>query len=226
MNRYQTLILSLLVLAGVMFFFSLKSLKSVSNVDSFVRNQKNADLFEGRKTTANKEKEACASLERQRAFFTEKKAGFSASPPDASRKECTFLLDKECTREKAVENWEKLLDQLVEQKENPTQERVAYVKEVFDKLDRQDQLDNIHHSLNLLPDDQFPALYGILYDKTENPEVLDAIFSDALNRPEEIKNPLMKELVKDKEHPCYFESARILDVIGELQVTSQPTSSP
>jgi len=43
-----------------------------------------------------------------------------------------------------------------------------------------------------LPDEQFPALYGLLFDKTQDFEVLDEIFSDALNRPEEIKVPLMK----------------------------------
>lgn len=42
--------------------------------------------------------------------------------------------------------------------------------------------------------------------------MLDAIFSDALNRPE-IKMPLMRELRKDREHPMFFESARILDVV-------------
>ena len=87
-------------------------------------------------------------------------------------------------------------------------------------------MDGIHRSLNLFPDEQFPSLYAILYDKTENPEVLDAIFSDALNRPEELKNPLMKELVKDNEHPCFFESARILDVIGELDAKPAPAPAP
>jgi hypothetical protein len=68
-------------------------------------------------------------------------------------------------------------------------------------------------ALNLIPDEQFFVLYPILYDKGEPEEVLDAIFSDALNRDEEIKIPLMKELRKDKTHPMFFESARILDVI-------------
>lgn len=116
-------------------------------------------------------------------------------------------------REKAVAAWETLVDQVIEQKEAPAAEQAKKVKEAFDKLDKEDQMDGIHRSLNLFPDEQFPALYAILYDKTENPEVLDAIFSDALNRPEEIKMPLMRELRKDREHPMFFESARILDVV-------------
>lgn len=129
-------------------------------------------------------------------------------------------------REKAVESWEALLDRVIEQKEVPAAKQAKGIKETFDKLAKEDQMEGIHQALNLLPDEQFPTLYAILFDKSERPEVLDAIFSDALNRPEELKNPLMKELVKDKEHPCFFESARILDVIGELEVRSSPTPSP
>jgi len=118
--------------------------------------------------------------------------------------------------EKAVEAWESLVDQMAEMTDAPTRERRASVKEAFDKLGKEDQMDAIQTALNLLPDEQFTSLYGILFDKQENPEVLDEIFSDALNRPEEIKIPLMKELAKDKTHPMFFESARILDATGEL----------
>ncbi len=117
---------------------------------------------------------------------------------------------------KAVAAWEGLIDKLSELTGAPTAEQMVSVKEAFDSLDKNDQEDAIKTALNLLPDEQFIALYGILLDKTVNEEILDAIFSDALNRPEEIKIPLMKALVKDKTHPMYFESARILDVTGEL----------
>ena len=127
---------------------------------------------------------------------------------------------KAAAAEKAVEAWEKLVDELVDTKDAPTLERMTSVKEAFDRLDKNDQMDAIYTSLNLLPDEQFTALFGILYDKSENAEVLDAIFSDALNRDEDIKVPMMKELVLDKEHPMFFESARILDVTGELDKMS------
>ena len=116
----------------------------------------------------------------------------------------------------AVAGWETLVDQLVELTDAPAKERKDQVKKAFDALDPADQMDAIHRGLNLLPDAQFDSLCGILFDKTENVHVLDAIFSDALNRPDEIKIPIMKALVTDKQHPMFFESARILDVTGEL----------
>jgi len=140
-------------------------------------------------------------------------AGAAGSGKEASA-------NKTAAAEKAVESWENLIDKLSELTDAPTQERMVSVKEAFDTLDKNDQVDAINTALNLLPDEQFTSLYGILLDKTENEEVLDAIFSDALNRPEEIKVPLMKELAKDKTHPMYFESARILDATGESDETT------
>lgn len=119
--------------------------------------------------------------------------------------------------EQAAKTWDAMVRQLAETNSAPTEERIVQVKEAFDCLGKADQMDGMRLALNLLPDEQFPCLYGILFDKSENAEILDAIFSDALNRPEEIKLPAMKILAMDKQHPMFFESARILDATGELE---------
>ncbi|MFA6103248.1 MAG: hypothetical protein WCV67_08450 [Victivallaceae bacterium] len=116
-------------------------------------------------------------------------------------------------REQAVASWENQIDDVIAYADVPAKESSWLIKAAFDKLYKDDQFDGIHYGLNLLPDEQFPGLYGILYDKNEDPEVLDAIFSDALNRSEEIKMTVLKSLRKDREHPMFFESSRILDVI-------------
>ncbi len=124
-------------------------------------------------------------------------------------------------REQAVAAWESLVGQVTGQKDVPAGQS-KQVKEVFDKLDKEDQKDGIIRAKNLFSDQQFPVLYAILFDKTEDPEVLDAIFSDALNRPEKIKIPLMQELRKNRGHPLYFEAARILDVVEPEKVPAAP----
>lgn len=116
-------------------------------------------------------------------------------------------------REQAVVAWEKQIDDVIERTNVPVKDQARRVKEAFQKLAKDDQVECIHYGLNLLPDDRFAVLNDLLYDKNEDPEVLDAIFSDALNRPEEIKLPLLKALRKNREHPMFFEAARILDVI-------------
>jgi hypothetical protein len=97
-----------------------------------------------------------------------------------------------------------------------TPEDQVAVADVFNKLDSPQQLEQIRQAMNLLPDKTVQVVYGILFDNTQPEEVVDVIFSDLLNRNEAIKNPVMEQIVKDKKHPMYFESARILDVIGLL----------
>ncbi len=123
-------------------------------------------------------------------------------------------------RLKAIEAWEGFVDGVAERTGKPTAEQALAFKREFAKLDKADQLDSIQTALNLLPDEQFPLLYPILFDKTGDPDVLDEIFSDGLNHEDDIKVPMMKEIYKDKAHPMYVEAARILDATGELDEES------
>ena len=229
MNRYKLLIAGLLMLAGVILFMTLRTSKPEAQeaVPAAVEKAKRLAAQEkAAPKTAQTKEQARAKAASKAAAQTEAaqtEAEHVAVEPKAAAQQAVTS-EQKTPREQAVATWEKLVDQVIEQKDVPVDEQAVRVKEAFDKLDKEDQMDGIHRSLNLFPDEQFPALYAILYDKTENPEVLDAIFSDALNRPESLKNPLMKELVKDKTHPCFFESARILDVIGELNV--KPGAAP
>jgi hypothetical protein len=119
-------------------------------------------------------------------------------------------------RVQAVKVWEAFIDEVAERTAKPTAEQALEFKESFHKLDPADQMEGLQTALNLLPDEQFPLLYPILFDKKENRDVLDDIFSDALNRDEDLKVPIMKEIYKDREHPLFAEASRILDVTGEL----------
>lgn len=225
MNRYKLLIAALLVLAGGVLLVTFRPSRAGRD-DASVSAEKESDS----PARAAAKSESASNRQRTKTKPSVSPEQTAAEPENSpatkSGSSGSDAAEPKTAREKAVEAWESLVDQLVEQKDASPQEQATRVKEAFDKLDKEDQMDGIHRSLNLLPDEQFPSLYGILFDKAENAEVLDAIFSDALNRPEELKNPLMKELIKDKTHPCFFEAARILDVIGELEPKSEPTASP
>jgi len=217
MNRYRILIGCLLVLAGliiVLTFLPAEKTVSLSEETGTAGGVRSERVSSVRAITPESAAGEKASVLKQRlpaelvgSAEEHEKSGAKGSVGGSPEKK------NAAAREKAVAVWEALVDQMIGQKEAPTVEQAKHVKEVFDKLDKDDQMDGVHRALNLFPDEQFPALYEILYDKKEDPEVLDAIFSDALNRPDELKNPLMKELRKDREHPLFFESARILDVV-------------
>lgn len=94
-----------------------------------------------------------------------------------------------------------------------TMEEQAEIRELFNALAPEAKLENINHAVNLLPDETVSVINGILFDTTQPGEVIAVIFHDLLNRDESIKNPMMEEIVKNKNHPMYVESARILDIV-------------
>ena len=80
--------------------------------------------------------------------------------------------------------------------------------------DRQDEC--IHRALNLIPDENVMLLAGVLMDKTMDKEIVETVYNDILNRDEDVKKPILQEIFKDKSHPCWVDTAWILDVTGEL----------
>ena len=74
----------------------------------------------------------------------------------------------------------------------------------------------LHRALNLVSDDHVLLLAGILFDKSIDKEYLELVFNDVLNRDEEVKKLILPKIFKDKDHPCWADTAWILDVTGEL----------
>ena len=74
----------------------------------------------------------------------------------------------------------------------------------------------IHRALNLIPDENVMLLAGVLMDKTMDKEIVETVYNDILNRDEDVKKPILQEIFKDKSHPCWADTAWILDVTGEL----------
>ncbi len=116
-------------------------------------------------------------------------------------------------RDKQLERWDALVDRVAATDE-VTLELGVELRNALNGVDPQDRLPAIHSALNLVPDGGFAVFVPLLFDKGQPEEILDAIFNDMLNRDESVKEPLMKELRKDKSHPMFFESARILDATG------------
>lgn len=74
----------------------------------------------------------------------------------------------------------------------------------------------LHRALNLIPDENVMLLAGILMDKSQDKDLIELVYNDVLNRDEDVKKPILKQIFKDREHPCWADTAWILDVTGEL----------
>lgn len=149
--------------------------------------------------------------------------------------------EDETPAEKALKRWEKIIETFYEESEEPenkgggngggkggdnapgvgtTSPRVTLadqmrVRDAFRELSDDDKESEVHHAMNLLPDESVAVMYGVLFDKTQSEEIMDVIFSDILNRDEVIKNPMMRVIREDKDHPMYPEADRILEVVED-----------
>lgn len=119
--------------------------------------------------------------------------------------------------EKLVDAFDDLTDKWQEPSEKGvTMEQVGRFREQFRKVPKARQEECLQRALNLIPDENVMLLAGILMDKSCDGELLELIYNDVLNRDESVKKPILQEIYKDKTHPCWADTAWILDVTGEL----------
>lgn len=108
----------------------------------------------------------------------------------------------------------------------PTLKDVEAFVAQFRKVPPSRKDDCMRRALNLIPDGNVMLLAGVLMDKSQSRETIDAVFGDILNRDAAVKTPVLREVLKDTEHPCWNEAARILDVTGQLQRPPRQVTTP
>ncbi|MCL1887514.1 MAG: hypothetical protein FWF96_01410 [Kiritimatiellaeota bacterium] len=115
--------------------------------------------------------------------------------------------------ERAVKEWEDLAEKLQEADFTADPRLSKKIKEAFDALEPGEERE--HHMramVNLISDGAIHALVPILLDTGYDEDILDIIFDDILNRDDEIKYPILEEIVKNPDHPNFVDAAHILEV--------------
>ncbi|MBR5549351.1 MAG: hypothetical protein IKU71_06440 [Kiritimatiellae bacterium] len=119
--------------------------------------------------------------------------------------------------EKKVEAFDSLTDKWMEKSGGEvTMKDMDDFVSAFKAVPKARKDECLHRALNLVSDDHVLLLAGILFDKSIDKEYLELVFNDVLNRDEEVKKLILPKIFKDKEHPCWADTAWILDVTGEL----------
>lgn len=78
------------------------------------------------------------------------------------------------------------------------------------------------HAVNLCEDEQFGQLEAVYYNSATPTEVSEIIFNDALNRPDEIKLPMLAKTLRNPVHPMAGEAREILEMYLDLEPGSVP----
>ena len=85
----------------------------------------------------------------------------------------------------------------------------------FRAVPKEERDDGIRRALNLIPDENALLLAGVLMDKAQEKDIVELVFNDVLNRGDEVKMPMLRQIFKDKSHPCWADAAWIFDATGE-----------
>ena len=124
---------------------------------------------------------------------------------------------REAEAEKMVDAFDNLTDKWMEPSaKGVMMADVDNFAKVFRQVPKDRQDECIHRALNLISDENVMLLAGVLMDKAMDKEIVETVYNDILNRDEDVKKPILQEIFKDKSHPCWADTAWILDVTGEL----------
>ena len=139
------------------------------------------------------------------------------SEPESEEEPLTEEEKREAEEEKLVDAFDGLTDKWQEPSaKGVTMADIDNFAQSFRKIPKARQDECVHRALNLIPDENVMLLAGILMDKTMDKEIVETVFNDVLNRDEDVKKPILQQIFKDKSHPCWADTAWILDVTGEL----------
>ena len=112
-------------------------------------------------------------------------------------------------------SWEEKLDVILTS-EGSNSEAVRRLLQEFNRLPPEAQTEYIAHALNLCEDEEFGSVEGIYLQSGTPTEVSEQIFDDALNRPDELKLPLMARTMTTPNHPMQQHAREILCLYLDL----------
>ena len=127
--------------------------------------------------------------------------------------------------EKKVDAFDSLTDKWMKKEDGEvTMKDIDDFAAAFKSIPPRRKNECLHRALNLVSDDHALLLAGILFDKSIDKEYLELVFNDVLNRDEEVKKLILPKIFKDKDHPCWADTAWILEATGELPTPKKEKS--
>ena len=97
----------------------------------------------------------------------------------------------------------------------PTMEDIGNFLALFGRIPHRRKKECLQRALNLIPDENIILLVGILMDKSQDRDLVRLVYDDIINRDNSVKNSILQEIYKDKDHSCWSDTEWIFEVTGE-----------
>jgi len=112
-----------------------------------------------------------------------------------------------------AEEGDVLIDEILRaDKEIPEMARDLH--ELVKKLNGEAQVNASRHLVNLTSDEDYGLIAGFLVDQKMNPEVIEVLFSDLMNRDRTLQLPLFMNILKNPQHPQNEEVRNVMTILA------------
>lgn len=121
-------------------------------------------------------------------------------------------------------DWEQQLDSILSAP-GDTSSATRALLSAISGLPAEAQEQFIAHALNLCGESDYFRVEEIYFRSNLPQSVSETIFNDALNRPDELKLPLMAKTMMDPNHPMAGEARGVLEFYLDLEPGAEPLGS-
>lgn len=112
-----------------------------------------------------------------------------------------------------AEEGDVLIDEILRsEKEIPQMARDLH--DLVKKLNGEAQVNASRHLVNLTSDEDYGLIAGFLVDPKMNPEVIEVLFSDLMNRDRTLQLPLFMNILKNPQHPQNEEVRNVMTILA------------
>lgn len=120
--------------------------------------------------------------------------------------------------EKAMVAWDAIVEEIGSSLGRAvTRDDCTRVNRALKKVPGERRREAVQSLLNMVSDEDFGVMRDVLMDYAQAPEVVRAVFGDLLNRPDEVKLPLLREIARGTNHANHEEARRILAAYSNLE---------
>jgi hypothetical protein len=112
-----------------------------------------------------------------------------------------------------VEEGDLKIDEILRSnKEIPAMARDLH--DLVKKLNSEAQVNASRHLVNLTSDEDYGLIAGYLIDAKMNPDVIEVLFSDLMNRKRELQLPLFMTILKNSQHPQNEQVKNVMTILA------------
>jgi hypothetical protein len=112
-----------------------------------------------------------------------------------------------------AEEGDQAIDEII-RSEKPIPEMARDLNRLVKQFNGEAQVNASRHLVNLTSDEDYGLITEFLLDQKMNPEVIEVLFSDLMNRKRELQLPLFMNILKNPQHPQNEQVRHVMTILA------------